>query len=78
MERRHSAHEVGGVSDAEIRRNSPAHSAICLDGLILPSWKPEFNAGQILADANDVAKMIHAFADRRSHATGSVGLSSDK
>jgi hypothetical protein len=60
LERRRTIYEVGGVSDAEIWRNSPAYSAICLYGLILAGRKPEFHAGQILANANDVAKMLYA------------------
>lgn len=60
VERRRSIHEVGGVSDAEIRGNPPAHSAICLDGLVLPGWKPEFHARQVLADTNNVAKVLDA------------------
>jgi len=60
VERRRTINEVGGVSDAEIGRNSPTHSAICLYGLVFPGWKPEFDPWQILADANDVAKMLDA------------------
>jgi hypothetical protein len=59
-ERRRTIYEVGGVSDAEIRGNSPAHSAICLDGLILPRWEPEFDPRQILADTYDIAKVLDA------------------
>ena len=48
------------VSNAEIRGNSPAHSAVCLDGLILPGWKPEFYPRQILADSRNVPEMLDA------------------
>jgi len=40
--------------------NSPAYSAICLDGLVLPGWKPEFDPRQVLAGPNNVAKMLDA------------------
>ena len=42
VERRRSVHQVGGVSDAEIGRNSPAHSAIDFDGLVLLGRQPKF------------------------------------
>jgi len=60
VERRRCAHEVGGVSNAQIRGNRAAHSAICLDGLVLPSWKPEFHPRQVHADCDDVAEMLDA------------------
>jgi hypothetical protein len=60
VKRRRCAHEVGRVANAEIRGNSPAHPAICLDGLVLPSWKPEFHARQVLADCDDVPEMLDA------------------
>ena len=59
-ERRRCVHKVGGVSYAEIRWNSAARSAICLDGLVLPGWKPKVDARQVFADANDVAEVIDA------------------
>ena len=57
-ELRRSIHEMRRVSNAEIRGNSPAHSAVCLDGLILPDWKPEFYPRQILADSRNVPEML--------------------
>ena len=60
MERRRTINEVGGVSDAEIGRNSPTHSAICLYGLVFPGWKPEFDPWQILADTNNSAQVLDA------------------
>ena len=60
VEWRRSIHEVGGVSDADIRRNSPAKTPIGLNGLILPGREPEFHARQILADPNNVPEMLDA------------------
>ena len=60
MERRRGIDEVGRVTDAKIRGNSPAHPAICLNGLVLAGWKPEFDPRQVLADPNDTAKVIDA------------------
>jgi hypothetical protein len=60
VERRRSVHEVGRISNAEIPGNCAAHSEICLDGVILPGWKPEFDPRQVHADCDDVAKVLDA------------------
>jgi hypothetical protein len=60
LDRRRCVDKVGGVSDTEIRRDSPAHSAICLDRLVLARWQPEFYPRQVFADLNDAAKMLDA------------------
>ena len=60
LERRRCIHEVGGISNAEIRGNSRAHSAICLDGLVLAGRQPEFYPRKILADCDDIPEMIDA------------------
>src|SRR5882762_2465398 len=51
---------MSGQADTEIRGNSPAHPAICLNGLVLPSWEPEFDPRQISANSDDVPQMLDA------------------
>ena len=48
---------MSGIPNAEIGRNSPTHSAICLYGLILAGRQPKFYPRWILADGDDISKL---------------------
>jgi hypothetical protein len=58
--RKFAIDEVSRQANAKIGRNSPTRSAICLDGLVLPGWKPEFHPRQVHADRDDVPEMLGA------------------
>jgi hypothetical protein len=60
VERRRCVHEVGGVIGCRDSREFALDSAIGLDGLILPGWKPEFDPRQVHADCDNVPQMLDA------------------
>ena len=48
---------MGGIPNAEIRRNRAARSPVGLDRLVFAGRQPEFHRGQVLADGNNVPEM---------------------
>src|SRR6185295_19243764 len=57
---RRAVHQMCRVANAEIGWNVAAHSAICLDRLVLPGGQPEFHPRQIHTDRDDVPEMLDA------------------
>src|SRR5712692_4079035 len=60
MERRPTVDEMRRITNAEIRRYVASESPVCLDGLKFPGRQPKPDSREVLADLNDLLKVLDA------------------